>query len=244
MRAVSYTVVGLTCLLATGCGGERFSTAPSTTSSTSGNTSSNPAASVSDSAALHDDAITGADLGRDWSVTSNESKADPPSASDCAPGAVLPRFTAEENEELSYGRHPGGSEAGHMTVILSASRTAADVAQRIRTVERRSNFQECVRVGVIEDAQSASGRGGSVESAVTAPIARPSLASITNSYRTIVQYHFAGQAKLGFVDQFYLERGRAIAVVVFRTCCKPFPETFEVRALALLDTRLKHDFAR
>jgi hypothetical protein len=109
-------------------------------------------------------------------------------------------------------------------------------------VERRSNFQASLRVGVIEDMQDASGRGGTVESAATTALGSPSLPSVTNSYRTVVDYHFAGQPKVGFVDQFYLERGRALAVVVFRTCCKPFDEDFEARTLNLVDARLKPDF--
>ena len=112
------------------------------------------------SAALRRDSLAGADLGPDWSITANELKTAPSSASDCSPGTVLPPFTVVQTEEVAY-KFSYGAEAGHVTLIVSVSPTAADIAERIRKVERLPDFAVCRR--------SASSRISTTRPAVTGP---------------------------------------------------------------------------
>jgi hypothetical protein len=196
-----------------------------------------------DSALLGRDALSSRDVGPDWTVTGNETTKHPTSMSVCAPGVQLPPFTARLDEDLTYGLRPDGSEAGHLWLAVTPSPTAADVSERVRKVEDRADFEKCVRQGAIADERSAYGRGGSIEGAAISPLEHPPLRSITNAYRTVLHYHFAGQAKIGFIDQFFLARGRATAEISFRTCCQPFPPTLEFGIVNNLDSRLNRDFA-
>jgi hypothetical protein len=196
-----------------------------------------------DSQLLHHDALSSGDVGPGWTVTGTETADHPSSMSVCAPGEQLAPFTARLDEDLSYDLHRDGSEAGHLWLAVSTSPTAADVSERVRKVERRADFEECVRQGAIADERSAYGRGGSIESASISPLEHPAIVSVTNAYRTVLHYHFAGQAKIGFIDQFFIARGRSSAEISFRTCCLPFAPTLEFGIVNNFDARLNRDFA-
>ncbi len=232
----------LASVVLTACGGQAFPAAsePAPTTQTFASVPS-PDAAALDTTIVRSDALTSADVGSGWTVVAEAAEADASSASHCSPDAVLPPFTTVETEDLSYGLRDG-AEAGHLQLIVSVSRTAAEIDQRIRMVEQQPDFAACTKAGVIENQRDAAGAGGSVEGATIAELARPPVAGVTNSYRSVVQYHFAGQAKTAFVDEFYVERGRALVLLVFNKCCQAFSPAFETRVLQLVDARLQPDF--